>query len=102
MNRTFWNCKCDCGNEVVVMGKCLTNGNTKSCGCLKKENAKQINFSHGKSTTPIYRVWRTMLSRCENKNTINYYLYGKRGIKVCDSWHKFINFYKFRLRKVSA
>lgn len=32
--RDHWKCKCDCGNELVVMGKNLRNHNTKSCGCL--------------------------------------------------------------------
>lgn len=34
-----WHCKCDCGNEVDVLGSSLRNGNTHSCGCLKKEHA---------------------------------------------------------------
>lgn len=38
-----------------------------------------------------------MLSRCENPNTINYYLYGGRGIKVCFDWHKFTNFYNWAM-----
>ena len=35
--RSMWLCKCECGNQKVVMGKCLRNGHTKSCGCLNKE-----------------------------------------------------------------
>ena len=35
--RATWLCKCECGNEVVVAGYCMINGNTKSCGCLRKE-----------------------------------------------------------------
>lgn len=35
--RAVWLCKCDCGNEVKVLGKHLRSGNTKSCGCYKKE-----------------------------------------------------------------
>lgn len=35
---TMWRCRCDCGNEVVVMGTSLKNGNTKSCGCTRKKN----------------------------------------------------------------
>lgn len=31
--RALWLCLCDCGKEVVVPGKSLLNGNTKSCGC---------------------------------------------------------------------
>lgn len=31
---TYWNCKCDCGNDFIVMGKSLVSGNTTSCGCI--------------------------------------------------------------------
>lgn len=33
-----WLCKCDCGNESIVVGDNLRTGNTSSCGCqrLKK------------------------------------------------------------------
>lgn len=41
---TYWNCKCDCGNEKVVQGTKLLQGITKSCGCLVKEtNHKRLN-----------------------------------------------------------
>jgi hypothetical protein len=30
-------CECDCGNKVIITGLCLISGDTKSCGCLKKE-----------------------------------------------------------------
>lgn len=32
-----WNCICDCGNIVEVMGDELRSGNTKSCGCYASE-----------------------------------------------------------------
>ena len=35
--RAYWNCKCDCGNEIVVRGSNLTSENTKSCGCYNRE-----------------------------------------------------------------
>ena len=31
-----WLCKCDCGNEVSVLGRNLKSGATRSCGCLKR------------------------------------------------------------------
>ena len=35
----FWECRCDCGNIVVVRGGDLKSGNTLSCGCLRNEHA---------------------------------------------------------------
>lgn len=39
--KTYWKCKCDCGNEVILRKDVFMNlGNsnqTLSCGCLKKE-----------------------------------------------------------------
>lgn len=32
-----WLCHCDCGNDIIVSARALLSGNTKSCGCLKKE-----------------------------------------------------------------
>ena len=37
---------------------------------------------------PLYRTWQGMKSRCYNSNSVNYYLYGDRGITVCDRWLK--------------
>ena len=42
-NRVCWNCICECGTERVIMGKSLVSGNTKSCGCLQRDKAKQSN-----------------------------------------------------------
>ena len=33
--KVLWKCRCDCGNECIVNGEYLRNGDTKSCGCLK-------------------------------------------------------------------
>ncbi len=37
----IWRCKCDCGNFINVPASSLTSGNTKSCGCLKRESARK-------------------------------------------------------------
>lgn len=34
----YWKARCACGNIKVVRGASLTSGNTKSCGCLAREN----------------------------------------------------------------
>ena len=35
--QTAWLCQCDCGNILKTRSFSLTNGTTKSCGCLAKE-----------------------------------------------------------------
>ena len=42
---------------------------------------------------PIYARWINMIQRCTNPNNPKYYIYGGRGITVCESWRNFINFY---------
>ena len=41
-HKLTWECKCDCGTIVTVIGSNLISGGTKSCGCLQKEKVKQI------------------------------------------------------------
>ncbi len=43
MRISQWLCRCDCGNEIIVRGVCLTRSKnaTKSCGCLQKEIVSQ-------------------------------------------------------------
>jgi len=42
----FWRCRCDCGNYVDVVTFRLRNGHTKSCGCIKAENASKLGKSN--------------------------------------------------------
>lgn len=41
---TMWLCKCDCGNERIVSGKCLRNGHTQSCGCYSRDVHREQSF----------------------------------------------------------
>lgn len=50
------------------------------------------NYRHGHHHSPTYRSWDSMKSRCNNPRELNFYLYGGRGIKVCERWLKFENF----------
>lgn len=50
--KIVYECNCDCGREkLFVIGAHLTNGNTKSCGCLQKEIAKEIGNKNKKYNT---------------------------------------------------
>jgi len=91
----LWECECDCGAVTVVLGSNLRKGKTKSCGCYKEElmSAGQLHTTHGMCGTSIYIVWQNMLRRCSVDNE-KHYRWAGRGIKVCDEWLKFENFYK--------
>lgn len=43
-----WKCRCDCGNEVVVMGDHLKSGATKSCGCLSNKHLNLVGERFGR------------------------------------------------------
>lgn len=88
--RTLYDCQCSCGVLKVLVGSNLVSGDTKSCGCLRRElltsmgNRSKI---HGQSGNRLYFIWKAMLSRCENVNDPVYKHYGGRGINVCVAWH---------------
>lgn len=34
--KTYWRCRCDCGNTCTLEDSHLKNGHTKSCGCRRR------------------------------------------------------------------
>jgi len=86
-------CKCDCGEDVLVVAQNLRRGLTESCGCLQKDRAKQASLKHGMSHTSIHNTWMSMLQRCNDSGCKAYKDYGGRGVKVCERWLEFNNFY---------
>lgn len=87
-------CICVCGNEVICDFKSLRTGNTKSCGCLRKEMVTESNTTHGmaprdeKHRPPEYRHWKAMRQRCTSSRK-HKSRYKDRGITVCERWNSF-------------
>lgn len=110
-----WLCRCDCGNEKSVPGTYLTQGYTRSCGCMRSEAVTEHNRSadkrastakwnsiykkkHGKHGTRLYRVWSGMKQRCQNTRSEAYQYYGGRGISVFPEWNEdFDAFYSWAM-----
>jgi hypothetical protein len=90
-----WVCRCSCGRYTDVVTPSLRNGNTRSCGCLHRDEMSVRFHKHGEriQRTDEYEIWSGMIKRCENPNTAKYHLYGGRGVKVCARWRRsFANF----------
>lgn len=93
-------CDCACGVRRAVLEANLIKGASASCGCVRKDIARRVGLlsqgaiKHGQCYTPEYRVWKTMRQRCSEKAKgharEDYYL---RGIRVCERWQTWGNFY---------
>ncbi|WP_461752450.1 hypothetical protein [Methanocorpusculum sp.] len=113
-HEAMWLCECECKRTVIVRTHGLTSGHTRSCGCLRRElaaqldarleyanidKAKKSNTKHHGCGTRLYRIYHHMLSRCHNPNRQDWKDYGGRGISVCSEWDNgnFENFKKWAL-----
>ena len=94
-HNNYWLCECECGTKKRVSEYKLTSGLTKSCGCYRKDLLSRRNKKHGlKNQNPrLYRIWLSMRNRCNNPNATKYFRYGARGIRICDEWNDYSNFY---------
>ena len=77
-----------CNIEFEASVDSVKRGHTKSCGCLHKIEIT----THGLSKHKLYRTWNNMIARCINSNNHKFYMYGARGITVCEEWLDVTNF----------
>jgi hypothetical protein len=105
-NMSYWNVVCSCGVKKVVGIAHLKNGDTRSCGHIKKHtsgvayvkacaerrvNQKLPDIVH---RLPEYVIWIGIKRRCLDHRVTRFRNYGGRGIIVCDRWREsFANFY---------
>lgn len=73
-----WICKCDCGNEKIVSGSNLKTGQTRSCGCLRKE----LTIIHNKNMSKEIR--------CKKHKENKYDLSGEYGVGYFENGEIFI------------
>jgi 5-methylcytosine-specific restriction endonuclease McrA len=68
-SESLWKCKCDCGNEVIVVGDGLRSGHTKSCGCLQREITSKLNKNRKWSMESKKKISEANKGRIVSKET---------------------------------
>lgn len=69
---SYWICRCNCGKEKSILGRQLTSGKTKSCGCLRSEIRTEKNIL---DITGKRYGFVEALERTEEKNTHGSYIW---------------------------
>lgn len=82
----MWECLCTCGVTVEKSTNAL-GGGVSHCGmkCSGPVGGAS-RVKHGLHRTKEYRLWQSIIQRCNNPNTQHYNLYGGRGIKMAVAW----------------
>lgn len=93
-DKIMWLCKCICGTEIVCAGNHLKSGDSRSCGCYRREKRT----THSMTNSRLYSIWENMKTRCNNPQSKRYKDYGERGIHVCDLWaNDFVAFHEWAI-----
>jgi hypothetical protein len=66
-----WWCRCECGTLVSKRIAMLRAGRTKSCGCLKREQALLHQQTYKRKQHPLHARWKTL--RCRAKHSGTYF-----------------------------
>jgi hypothetical protein len=63
---------------------------------ISQTGFKGFKPTHGMTKTKIHKIWSSMIDRCRPDNKRKSYVknYYARGIRVCERWEKFENFYE--------
>lgn len=96
--RLYLVCQCDCKTIKKMQYQHWKSGKIKSCGCMRKQ------LLHDAAYKPdsiykgrLHNIWKAMKQRCYNPKSDHFYLYGGRGISVCEEWKEFENFREWAL-----
>lgn len=78
--------KCSCGKIRFIRLHTVFRGDSQSCGCLQKEVVSKSSKKYSVVNVVIRQAYHSMMARCYNPKTENFYLYGGRGVSVCNEW----------------
>jgi hypothetical protein len=99
--KSYWNCRCDCGNEYVcevnATKQRIERYGQKYCAKCRQNALVTHGDAKKKGRVRLYSIWRGMKDRCEKEYATKYDYYGGRGIKVCQEWHDYKVFREWSL-----
>jgi hypothetical protein len=69
-HRAQYKCRCSCGNAncIIVLKNSLTTGNTISCGCIKREQFKQLQWDNHKKYNEYRFDGDLVIGKCSNSD----------------------------------
>lgn len=67
-NKLLWKCKCDCGNEKIVVGDNLSSGRSRSCGCLNAEFLKRKGNQYATFSDRKDAIWNVLYSELKKRH----------------------------------
>jgi len=95
--KSYWLFRCDCGIEKEIRLDGVRCGAVVSCGCVgiqkRTEGMRRSPRCHGMTKSSEYHSWSNMIKRCTDPTNDKWYLYGGRGICVCEEWKDFKRFF---------
>src|SRR5437588_1428666 len=65
--KTKWQCKCDCGRDLVVLGERLALGESKSCGCLRADAMRQVAIGQRQPDYQVRRVLKDYIASAKGR-----------------------------------
>lgn len=78
-----WFCRCECGAFVVRRGVDMTQGDSLSCGCYRRD----LQVKHGMRHSAEYEAWTGMLRRVRCKSG-KFERYKEQAVRLCERWEK--------------
>lgn len=71
--------RCVCGTEKTHDNGYLRSGRSTGCGCRRGRALAYSRATHGKSRTPMYRLWACIKHRLKHQPSY-------AGIRMCEEW----------------
>jgi hypothetical protein len=65
-----WQCRCDCGADVIVLGESLVCGETKSCRCLRADIMRATAIGQRKPDFMVRRVRKDYMASAKDRGHI--------------------------------